>query len=141
MVTTKPRPFLAPYCETHFALQSNYTKKCLSLPRGHPAWQLISGFFLSYFRRIQNYLFERRKVFKIAFAARRSDATERLRTIAIMSFHDLHDLLPLQHAQMPAQVAVGERAQLLEIAEGQSFGITDQRGEHAEPRPLVNHPV
>src|SRR5271168_2103921 len=99
-----------------------------------------SGFFLGYFCRIQDYLLERREIFKIALAARRRDAAECLGTIPIMSFHDLHDLLPLQHAQMPAEVAVSQRTQLLEIAEGQSFRIADQRGKHAEPRALVNHP-
>src|SRR5271156_2455558 len=141
MVTTKARPLLAPYCQSYFTLQSKFPKKYLRLPRSHPGWQMISGFFLSYFCRIQDYLFERREIFKIALAARRCDATERLGTIAVMSFHDLHYLLPLQHAQMPAQVAVSQRTQLLEIAEGQSFGIADQRGEHAEPRALMNHPI
>src|SRR5580698_288177 len=141
MATTKPGPFFAPYCESYFALQSKCTKKYLSLPRGHSARQLINGFFPGYLRCIQYYLLERRKVFKIAFAAGRRDAAEGLGAIAIMPLHDLHDLLPLQHAQMPAEVAVGERTQLLEIAEGQSLGIANQRGEHTEPCPLVNHPV
>ena len=42
---------------------------------------------------------------------------------------------------MPAQIAVGQRAHLLEIAEGQAPGIGDQAGEHAQPRALVNHAV
>jgi hypothetical protein len=42
-----------------------------------------------------------------------------------------------QHVEMPRQVAVGERAQPLQLIECHARGTRDERGHDAEPRFLV----
>ena len=54
---------------------------------------------------------------------------------------DLHHFCFLEHAQMPAQIAIRQGAQLLEIAEGQAFRIGQQRGQHTKARALMNHAI
>ena len=77
-------------------------------------------------RRIPDHLLKRGKILEIALTAVGSDAADCLRPIAIMSFCNLNHLRILQNAQMPAQIAVCKRAQLFEVAEGQSLGIRKQ---------------
>jgi len=47
----------------------------------------------------------------------------------------------LQHFQMTAQVAVRQSTQLLEGSERQTFRMSYERGEQAEARTLVDHPI
>src|SRR5262245_23754823 len=42
---------------------------------------------------------------------------------------------------MPAEIAVGQSAHLLEGAEHQALRMRCERGEHAQPRLLVDHAV
>ena len=69
------------------------------------------------------------------------NAAHRQRPVPSMPLHNLHHLCPLQHPQMPAQVAVRQRAQLLQIAKRQPLRIRHQRRQHAQPRALVDHSV
>src|SRR2546428_7801831 len=43
--------------------------------------------------------------------------------------------------QVPAQVTVGQRTQLFQLAERQTLSMRDQRCQHAEARMLVNYAV
>ena len=54
---------------------------------------------------------------------------------------DLDDAIVLQHLEVPAQVTVGQPAELLQIAERQTLGIGDQRRQYAEPRLLVDDTI
>jgi hypothetical protein len=42
---------------------------------------------------------------------------------------------------MPAEIAIGKRAQLLQIVEDQTFGIGDQRGKHAKAGAFMDHSI
>src|SRR4029077_4618504 len=42
---------------------------------------------------------------------------------------------------MPVQIAVGQRAQLLQITEQQPFRVRDERRQHAEPGAFMNHAI
>jgi len=57
------------------------------------------------------------------------------------SFEQGNEPCLLEYLQVPAQVAVGQCAQLLQLAEGQALSMGDQRREHAQARMLVDHPV
>ena len=78
-----------------------------------------------------NYLADRRRFEpKITAAA-----------VAIVAANDFDHFGFFKNTEMAAEIAVGERAELLEVVEGQAFGIGDERRENAEPRALVNDTV
>ena len=72
---------------------------------------------------------------------RRRDPAQRLRPVALEALGHLDQPGLLQHLQVAAEVAVGEAAEPLQVGEHQALGVGGQRGQHAEPRPLVDHPV
>ena len=71
-------------------------------------------------------------------AAVRRQAAERLRAVVLHALPDLDEPRLLQHLQLAAQVAVGERAQRLEVVEQQARVVARERREDAEPGLLVD---
>ena len=47
----------------------------------------------------------------------------------------------MERLQMPTEVAVGQRTQVLQLVEQPTFRLCGQRGEDAQPRLLVQQPV
>ena len=86
-------------------------------------------------------LFEYGEVIQIALPAGCSDAADGLRAVAIVSADDLDHFGSFENTEVPAQVAIGKRAELFEVIECQAFGIGDERGEHTETRSLMNNAV
>src|SRR5260370_33545551 len=124
-----------------FALQSYLTKKSSGPRRRQAVYQAGCGPFFRHFCRIPDHLLKSRKILDVARTARSRDAADRLGTVAVILLHGLNHLRFIQHAQMAVQVAVGKRAKLLEITEGQAFWIRDQRREHAEAAAPMKHPI
>ena len=67
------------------------------------------------------------------------EPAERLRPPVLESLPDFDESRLFQHVEMPAQVAVGQRAEPLEIREQQPLGPHDERRHDPEPRLLVQH--
>src|SRR4051812_36614008 len=93
------------------------------------------------FGSIEHNLLQGFEVFNESFATRRGDTAYGLGTIAVLPFEDFDHPGFFEHLEMAAQVAVSERAQLLQVDEGQSLRISDKRGEYAEARALVNDAI
>jgi hypothetical protein len=53
----------------------------------------------------------------------------------------VNHLVFFKNAEVTAEVAVGESAELFEVVEGQALGVRDERGENAEPRALVDDAI
>src|SRR5260370_4894910 len=128
-------------CSGSLAWESYLTKKSSGPRRRQAVSQARCGPFFRHFCRIPDHLLKSRKILDVARTARSRDAADRLGTVAVILLHGLNHLRFIQHAQMAVQVAVGKRAKLLEITEGQAFWIRDQRREHAEAGPLLHHPI
>src|ERR1700733_2326586 len=64
-----------------------------------------------------------------------------MRPVALVAFDDFDEARFLQHLQMAAEIAVGERAKRLEIGKRQALGMRYQRGQQAKPRLLVNDAI
>ena len=47
----------------------------------------------------------------------------------------------MEHLEVPAEVAVGQRAEILQVVEEQALGVGDQRREDAQPGLLVDDPL
>src|SRR5665213_2493305 len=109
--------------------------------RRREADQLERRFVTGSLCGVAHHLLQGGQIFQIALAPGRRHTAQRLRTVMILPSQNLHHLGVLQHAQVPAQVAVGQCAKLLQIDKRQTFGVRDQRRENAEPRALVNHAV
>src|ERR1700735_846760 len=92
-------------------------------------------------RPVQDHLLEHLEVFQISAAPEGRDLAERLRTSAIVPLGDGHELRLFQHLQMAIQVAVRQRAILLQLAERQTLWVSDERGKQAEAGGLVNTPI
>src|ERR1700704_7146278 len=87
---------------------------------------------------VQQYLLENREILDIAFTPQGRDATKRMRAVVLDALGDGDQLCVFENLQMPVEGAVRQRAQLLQIAEQQSFRVGDERREDGEARPLVN---
>ena len=98
-------------------------KKKGSDPRGRQGAQARGALVFGSLHRILHNLLKRRKVVQIPFSAFRRDTADGLRPVAIMAFHDLDHLVCFQHAQMSAQIAIRQRAQLLQIVEIRPLGF------------------
>src|SRR5262249_48033349 len=61
--------------------------------------------------------------------------------LAVERLGDLDQASLFQDLQMAAEIPVGERAELLQVREGETFGMRHQRGENAEARLLVDDAV
>src|SRR3984957_14302095 len=117
-------------------------KKRARLSDGKDAEPRVRGVFLpGSLGCIAHEAFEHREIVEKAATAVFRQTAARMRSVALITLGDLDQPGFLQHLEVPAEVAVGETAELLEIGEGQSLGVGDQRGEHAEPGLLVNDPV
>src|SRR5262249_48517580 len=86
-------------------------------------------------------LLQHAQIAEIAPTTLGGDPADGLRPVVIVTLLDLDQPGVLEHLQMPAEVAVGQPAQLLQVAEHQALGMADQRGEHAQARLLVNDTV
>src|SRR5215467_9722543 len=99
------------------------------------------GVLLAGFCGIADDLLKRRQVIQVTFSPRGRDATDGEGPLLVMALDDLDEASVLQYTEVAAQISIGERAELLEIVEGQSLGVGDQRGQYAQPRPLMDHTV
>ena len=84
------------------------------------------GRVFSAFGSIANNLFQSGQILHVLLTARGGDAAQRLRPVLIVTFDDLDQLGLFEYFQMPAQVPVCQCAELLQIIEGQSFGMSKQ---------------
>src|SRR5438046_889546 len=66
---------------------------------------------------------------------------KRLRPIVLEALPDLDEAGFAENLQVPAQVAVGQGAQILQIVEDQARRMRRQRGDDAQARFLMNHAV
>src|SRR5207253_1964074 len=64
---------------------------------------------------------------------------ERLRAPLGGAFPDLHDAFLLEYLKMTAQVAVGERTQLLQVVEQEPLRMHGQRRDDSQACPFVQH--
>src|SRR4051794_21990505 len=64
---------------------------------------------------------------------------QRLRPIALVALPYLDKTRLLQQLNLPAEIAVRQRAQRLEIVEHESLRMRGQRRENAQARALVDH--
>lgn len=71
----------------------------------------------------------------------RRQPAERLRTPVLEPFPDFNESRPPQQIEMPAQIAVGERTQALQLGEHEPFRMDDQRRHDAKPGFLVQRPL
>src|SRR5713101_6907622 len=115
-------------------------KKNLS-GRREPRRQTPHRFVLAGRGRVTHNLLQHLDVFEIAAAPEGRDPAHRLWPVVVETLRDLHHPRFLQNLQMPAQVAVAQRAQLLQVVETQPLGMRDQRSENAEARPLVDQSI
>src|ERR1700722_20175556 len=90
---------------------------------------------------VQQHLLENREILDVAPATQSRDAARRVRPVVLQAFRNRDQLGRFKPLQMPIEVAVGERAQLFEIAEQQAFRMSDERGEHAQAGALVNDAI
>jgi len=97
--------------------------------------------FLASFGGIADDLLERGQILQVTFAAIRGNAADGERAILVMPLDDLDEAGILEDSKVAAQISIGERAELLEIVEGQSLGIGDQRRQHTQARVLMDHTV
>lgn len=58
-----------------------------------------------------------------------------------MSFFDFDYLLRFKDMEVPAQIAIGQRAKLLEIIEEETLRMGDERCKNAETGALMNDSV
>src|SRR3954468_23339583 len=63
--------------------------------------------------------FEFGDVFEESFSTRAGEAADRLRTIAAGAFFDFEQAGLFEQLKLPRKIAVGQRAQVLEIVEGE----------------------
>src|SRR5262249_40606768 len=71
----------------------------------------------------------------------RGDPAHGLRAVVIVALGDRDQRGFLEHLQVPAEIAVGERAHLLEVAERQALGMGNERGEYGEARTFMDQGV
>src|SRR5262245_37522111 len=90
---------------------------------------------------IAHHLLQHLEIFEIALASLRGDPADGLRPVAIVALLDGNQAGFLEHLQMAGEIAVGEAAHLLERAEDEALRMRRERGEHGEPRLLVNDAV
>src|ERR1700722_17832137 len=77
-------------------------------------------------RRIQQHLLEYRQILDIALASQGRNAAKRLRPVVLDALRDGDELCFFEHLQMSVEIAVGQRAQLLQVAEQQSPRMGDE---------------
>ena len=80
-------------------------------------------------------------VFEETSAPRFGQAAESLGAVLVVTLPDLQQTLFLQHLEMPAEVAVSQGAQVLEVGEDQSLGMRDEGSQDAQPGLLVEDPL
>src|SRR6201998_2292283 len=126
-----------------FTLQCKVNKQKKSGPRGGEVLEQggYGWFGLGAACGVSDYLFKCGEVFEVAFAAGRGDAACGLRAIAVVAAHDFDHFCFFENAEMSAEIAVSECAELLEIVEGEAFGVGDKRSEHAEARAFVDDAI
>src|SRR3954452_19924866 len=93
------------------------------------------------FRRISKQSLEYRQIFNEPAAAEPGKTAGGVRPAAFITLAYFDQSGFLQHLEVPAEIAVGEPAELLEISERQSLRMRRQRGQQAEPRLLMDHPI
>src|SRR5579863_5895368 len=113
-------------------------QKKLSPRRRQILHRICRHFALGAARCVLHHLLQRFEIVEIALAPVRGNAAHRQRTIFLRALHNLNQVRALQHLQVPAQVAVGQRAKLLQVGKAQAARIGDQRREDAQPRALVD---
>src|SRR5262249_3545409 len=74
-------------------------------------------------------------------ASFRRDPAHRLWPVVVVAFHDVDQACLLEHGEVATEIAVGERTHLLQVAEGETLGMGDERGQHAETRLLVDDAI
>src|SRR5262249_37942834 len=91
--------------------------------------------------RVPHYLLQHFQVVEISLPSFGSDPADGLRAVVIVAFLDLDESGLAERVKMSAQIAVGEPAHLLQIAEDQALRVGHERCEHAQARLLVDHAV
>ena len=86
-------------------------------------------------RRVAHHLLEHLEIFEIALPPGRRDAADGLRAVVVVALLDRDQPRFLQHLQMTREIAVGQAAHLLQVAEHEALGMRDQRGQHARGAP------
>src|SRR5262245_5580091 len=86
-------------------------------------------------------LLEHVEIVEVARAPFAGDPTHRLRSIAVETLDDLDQAGVVQHLQMPGEIAVGQAAQVLEVAEQQTLGVGGERRENAQAGFLMDHAI
>src|SRR5262249_1375876 len=92
-------------------------------------------------QRVGDHGFEHVEVLAKALPAGSSNATQCLRPAVLEPLPYLDEAGFFENLKVPAQVAIGEGAQLLQFAEQQTVRIDEERGQNAEPRLLVDDAV
>ena len=110
--------------------------------RGQPgAHETGSGLVFGSVSCVAHDLFKSGEVFEIAFAARGRNAADGERAIAFVALGDFDHAGMFEHAEMAAEVAVSERAELFEVAERHAARVGEKRSEQAETGTLVDDAV
>src|ERR1700679_2264671 len=82
--------------------------------------------------RIQQHLLEHGEIVDVAPASQYGNAAKGQQAVVLDAFRDRDELCLLEYLQMPVEISVRQRAELLQIAERQSFRMSNEGGEHAQ---------
>src|SRR2546421_1363343 len=125
----------------YFALQSLRSKKGSRSGRqdAQPGQERV--FLARGLGRVAHQPFEHGEIVQETAAADLGQAATCVRPVALVALGHFDETGLLQHLQVPAQIAVGQAAQLLEIRKAQALWMRHQRGQQSQPRLLVNDAV
>lgn len=82
-------------------------------------------------------VFEDVDVLKEPGSTRGGEAAEGLRSVVLIALPDLDEPGLMENLKVSTEVAVSQGAQILEVGEDQSLGVSDQRRENSQSRLLV----
>jgi hypothetical protein len=101
----------------------------------------VGGVWLGAIGGVTNDLFEGCEVFEVAFSSGSADAADGLGPIAIVAANYLNHFGFLKNAEVAAEIAVSEGAELLEIVKWEAFRVGDERSQHTQASALVDDAV
>src|SRR6266852_3718501 len=109
-----------------FALQSFLSKKGRRSGRKNAELACAGVFLACSPGRVADQPLQHGEIIEKAAAADLRQATTGMRPVALVALGDFDQSGFLEHLKMTAEIAIGQSAELLEIAEGQSPGMGHQ---------------